>query len=219
MPDSRTLAVMLILPVLASCGRDSPDPQAFRVDGDRAGVDGGEPPACESRSPRRTALFGDLHVHTALSTDAWNYDVEVRPEQAYAYAFGDPIELPPRDAEGRGTRVARIGRPLDFAAVTDHAEFLGEQRLCSTPGSDVYATRACSAIRDAEAPLDSPLALTIMNPFPSREREVCGKTGERCDSAGLQAWRETIEAAEAWNDTSTVCPNSGVNSAPATTYW
>ena len=87
----------------------------------------------------------DLHVHTALSSDAWSYDVEVRPRDAYGYAFGDPIRLPPKDDEGRGSREVRIDRPLDFAAVTDHAVFLGEQRLCTTPGSTAPTPTACAA--------------------------------------------------------------------------
>jgi hypothetical protein len=38
------------------------------------------------------ALFGDLHIHTSLSNDAWNFDVRAQPDDAYA--FGEPIQLP-----------------------------------------------------------------------------------------------------------------------------
>jgi hypothetical protein len=161
-------------------------------------------PACEGRTPLRRALFGDLHVHTTLSSDAWNYDVEVRPRESYGYAFGEPIQLPPQDARGQGREV-RIDRPLDFAAVTDHAEFLGEQWLCTDPDSGVYESGVCRAIRDSTSPIDSPLGLTIMHPFPSREAEVCGEEGEGCARATASAWREIIEAAEEWNDESSAC--------------
>ena len=82
-------------------------------------------------------------MHTALSSDAWNYDVRVRPSEAYGYAFGDAIRIPPNDRKGRGLRVARIDRPLDFAAITDHAEFLGETSLCANSESEVYDSENC----------------------------------------------------------------------------
>jgi hypothetical protein len=185
-----------------ACGREPVEPEDFRVP-----EDGGSPPrsACDQRDPLRTALFGDLHVHTALSSDAWNYDVEVRPDDAYGYAFGDSVRLPPKDAEGRGTREVRIDRPLDFAAMTDHSEFLGEQRLCTDPSSEVYDTEVCADIRASTAPTDSPLAFKIMHPSPSRDSEVCGEDGSRCVAATSDAWQETIAAAEKWNDTSSAC--------------
>jgi hypothetical protein len=151
------------------------------------------------------ALFGDLHVHTSLSSDAWNYDLEVRPTGAYRYAFGQSILLPPKDEAGRGTRSVRIDRPLDFAAVTDHAEFLGEQSLCTDPTSEAYATEKCRAIRDATAPTDSPLGFKIMHPFPSRESEICGDDLAACTERIRTSWNEIIAAAEEWNDTSAAC--------------
>nr|MCS5634885.1 DUF3604 domain-containing protein [Myxococcota bacterium] len=158
------------------------------------------PKVCLDTAPLRVALFGDLHVHTALSSDAWNYDVQVRPHDAYGYAFGQPIDLPPNDASGRGTRRVSIDRPLDFAAVTDHAEFLGEQRLCSDPESVGYMSETCVEIRASSEPVDSPLAAKIMLPWPSREADLCGPDGEVCLEASLSAWDEIIAAAEAWND-------------------
>jgi hypothetical protein len=188
--------------LVAACGGEPADPSAFRVPADARDV---AREACLHREPLRAALFGDLHVHTALSSDAWNYDMEVRPRESYGYAFGEPIRLPPKDAEGRGTREVRIDRPLDFAAVTDHAEFLGEQLLCTDPGSEVYESEACQGIRDSTSPVDSPLGRKIMHPFPSREADVCGADGERCARATGEGWREIVAAAEEWNDTSAAC--------------
>ncbi len=186
----------------AGCGDEPPAPAEFAAREAAAS----EPRArCANHDPLRRALFGDLHVHTSLSTDAWNYDLEVRPHGAYDYAFGGEIALP--SASGELRRV-RIDRPLDFMAVTDHAEFMGEQRLCADPESGVYESDTCEGIRASTTPIDNPLALKIANPFPSREADVCGEDGERCATAALEAWHETIAAAEAWNDTTTACEHT-----------
>ncbi len=188
---------------LASCSVELQEPSDFEA---RPMVADASPPAkCRDRDPLRRALYGDLHVHTALSTDAWNYDVEVRPRDAYRYAFGGTVGLPPKDAEGEPTRWLEIDRPLDFAAITDHAEFLGEQRLCADPDSAVYDVETCVDIRESTSPLDSPLALVLMNPWPSRENDVCGEKNELCLEATRSAWEETIAAAEEWNDASSDC--------------
>ncbi|MDJ0849833.1 MAG: DUF3604 domain-containing protein [Myxococcota bacterium] len=198
----KALLVGVCAGLLAACGDGPPDLRSFRVPAAAKRV---ESAPCLRREPHRVALFGDLHVHTALSSDAWNYDVEVRPSEAYGYAFGKAILLPPKDAQGRGTREVRIDRPLDFAAITDHAEFLGEQVLCTDPGSAVYESETCRAIRASTTPTDSPLGFKIMHPFPSREEDVCGPDGSRCGLAIASAWEEIIAAADEWHDGSSAC--------------
>jgi len=69
----------------------------------------------------RQALFGDLHIHTGLSTDAYVLGVRSEPNDVYDFAKGKVIE------HGAGYPI-QISRPLDFAAVTDHAEYLGQAR-------------------------------------------------------------------------------------------
>ncbi|MFO0688180.1 MAG: DUF3604 domain-containing protein [Myxococcota bacterium] len=196
------LGALGLVGALAGCEAEAPELRNFALA--RAGtVDPREP--CAERTPLRRALWGDLHVHTTLSSDAWNYGLEVRPADSYGYAFGEPIRLPPNDASGRGTREVRIDRPLDFAAVTDHSEFLGELALCRDPGSEVYDGEGCVALRASTVPADNPHALTIMTPWPKREAEVCGEDGARCDRAMLGAWQEILAAAERWNDRTAAC--------------
>ena len=113
---------------LAACGSQeafSPQPAASS-----SSLPSADSEPCVEQSPYGRALFGDLHVHTAFSADAYAFGVRATPDDAYRYAFGGEIRLPPYDDQKEGGRVVRIDRPLDFAAVTDHAEFLGEGRLC-----------------------------------------------------------------------------------------
>ena len=65
-------------------------------------------------------LWGDTHLHTALSTDSFlNQNFTVGPDAAYRFAKGMPVVHPTT-----GARV-RIETPLDFLVVSDHAESYG----------------------------------------------------------------------------------------------
>ena len=77
-----------------------------------------EPGATDT--PQRSAFFGDLHIHTAYSYDAYRLNGDRNtPAEAYRFAKGEPINHP------NGSAMQLSGPPLDFLAVTDHAEYLG----------------------------------------------------------------------------------------------
>ncbi len=94
---------------------------------------------------RRQALFGDVHVHTTLSFDAYIFGVRRTPDDAYRYALGEPI----RHAAGYDIQLK--GGPLDFYAVTDHAEYIGVLQSMNDPNSPLskipYASDMFSTVR------------------------------------------------------------------------
>ena len=69
-------------------------------------------------SENRNAYYGDLHIHTSWSFDAFINNVRTTPDDAYNFGKGAAIDHVSR-------KQIQIGRPLDFMAVSDHAEYMG----------------------------------------------------------------------------------------------
>ena len=78
----------------------------------------------------RNAYFGDLHVHTKYSFDAYLFGTTATPDDAYRYAKGGSIKHP------LGYDM-QLDDPLDFYAVTDHGAWLGMMEAYSDPDSSV----------------------------------------------------------------------------------
>jgi hypothetical protein len=89
------------------------------------------PAAQVESNPERNAYFGQTHLHTSWSPDAYIFGNTVTgPAEAYQYATGKPIKHP------AGYEV-QIRTPLDFQGVTDHAEYVGVMRLANDPSSPI----------------------------------------------------------------------------------
>lgn len=162
-------------------------------------------PPCDHRSADKNLLFGDLHGHTRLSFDAISYGVRLGPDDAYRFARGEAVELPPYDAEGRGTRTARLERPLDFAGLTDHSEFLGETYLCTTPSAPGYDSKICRSFREEVG--DGATLFGFETAFGGGERieELCGADGTGCREVAARQWRELRRAADEAYDWTSAC--------------
>ena len=189
-----------LVAALVACGTELPPENVYDAK-DFSSVSG-ERVRCGHFNELKNPYFGDLHVHTVNSNDAWAFGVRVTPDDAYNYAFGGEVVLPLGDRAD--ARKVQIDRPLDFAAVTDHGEFLGEQQICLDPNSGGYATTFCATFRqgDGRAP---DLVKRIAAPFSWRDREVCGSDGKKCAEAAKPVWQANIATAEKWNDRSENC--------------
>ena len=204
---TRALRTFLLVALLAPAAHAQPGPWAR--------TETRQP--CASFGMFRQPYFGDTHVHTAYSSDAVFAGTREDPRGAYLFAQGQAIGLPPYDAQGNPTRTAQLRRPLDFTAVTDHAEQFGEIQICLTPGLPGYDSTDCVSARDQLAtpppPLPNllpPLAVIqfLFNyfnvPTPTRF-SWCGPDGANCLAQASLVWQDTQAAAEQYYDRTAAC--------------
>ena len=86
--------------------------------------------AAVTENPLKEAYFGEEHLHTSYSLDAYIGGARLTPDDAYRFAEGQEVTI-------HGDKHS-IGRPLDWAAVTDHAEYLGEMYSTQVKGAPGY---------------------------------------------------------------------------------
>ena len=154
------------------------------------------PAAAEvERFPLRTALFGDLHVHTSWSADAYTGGNRLGPNSAYRFAKGEKIELQ------TGTE-AQLDTPLDFVALTDHAEGFGTHLACTIPGSPEFDLPQCRALRSGEVDqasmLEQAFSIAGVRPMP-RGQDICADVA-RCQANERTTWQRVQEVANAHDE-------------------
>lgn len=137
----------------------------------------------------RRIYWGDLHTHTALSMDAYVLNTTQTPEDAYVFAKGGPSTL--HDGSEH-----RLARPLDFAAVTDHAEYFGLTQICINEPQRPY----CQRLAEAAAENSTRGFMEMFIPLLLRGDRNCLVDDEACAVAEKSLWRRTIDAANAAND-------------------
>ena len=136
--------------------------------------------ASAQRNPLRDVFFGETHIHTSWSFDAYVFgNTLTGPEDAYQFALGKPIRHP-------AGYMVQMKRPLDFAAVTDHSEYMGTVRLANDPQSDLsklpIARQLTVKSKDDIQKVYLFLATTILKNEPIKELvspEVAGSVWKR----------------------------------------
>jgi hypothetical protein len=94
----------------------------------------------------RRAFFGELHLHTTMSFDAWSFGTRITPDQAYKFGRGETVMVPREQVNAEehigATKdvPARRAWPLDFMAVTDHAENMGVFNQFDDPNNPLSST-------------------------------------------------------------------------------
>jgi len=156
---------------------------------------------CGDHTANRQALFGDTHVHTVYSLDAYTQDVRLTPADAYDFAKGVEVGLPPYNTDGSPQNTYQLNMPLDFAMVSDHAEFFGDRALCTNPVTKAYGHPSCILYRAQNAS-----ALVLFNlalagaPDKATRQSFCGilNDGAFCEEHAITLWQQTqIDANQA----------------------
>jgi len=154
----------------------------------------------------RKAYFGDLHVHTTYSFDAYAFGTLATPYDAYRFARGEAIANP------AGFNM-QLSRPLDFYAVTDHGMFLGLAEAAADTSTEFSKNPFAEPYHDLNAPenmgagsLDVLNRLRTFGSFmPAAVSQI--RSGELDRDAVLgvvrSAWIDSINAADEFNDPGT----------------
>jgi hypothetical protein len=217
---TRVIATVSGALLLAACGSSDPVTAVDPPSGDRR---------CLNFNAERNPYFGDLHVHTVYSLDANTQGTIITPHEAYRFALGERLGIQPYSPEGEPLRFTQLARPLDFAAVTDHAELFGEVEICTNRDATGYFSPECILYRNfpeqsflifnlvavglPELPqFPVPPGIPVVSDLPVIGSDgriprlpFCGLGGQRCLEAAKTPWRDTQLAAEAFYDRSEDC--------------
>lgn len=181
-------ATLLLVSVLAGgCSREAPAPAAPATS---AATEAPASPAASDRpaaNPERNAYFGDVHVHTGWSFDAFTNGSRATPTDAYAWAQGQEITN-----SGMGGKI-QIQTPLDFYMVAEHAEFMGVFNQMSNPESPLSKTELAKGV-------NSPDPVVRMQTFAGVLRDMsAGKVDPMLTDPALASsvWAEIVKAADA----------------------
>lgn len=174
------VAATLLAFLTVGCAERSPD---------AVGTDPSPDPQRPAANPERTAYFGDMHVHTQFSFDAYIFDVRATPDDAYRFAKGEAIDH-------AGGEPMQLGfGALDFQAVTDHGLYLGVVPAMHDPQSEHYEQPMAKALRgEEEGGVQGGFLRAVA---AIRRQEFTDRSTEATERA---AWQAIKDAAERHND-------------------
>jgi hypothetical protein len=140
------------------------------------------------QNPLRNVYFGETHMHTAYSLDAYLGGTRQTPADAYRAAKGETVVV---NGQPHSMR-----RPLDFAAVTDHVEYLGEMYAAlnpGTPGHDNPIIQQLIKLTDPDERQSWFMKYVISNSRSATPKRTDFYPGADVVRSG---WKNTIAAAE-----------------------
>ncbi len=95
-------------------------------------------------NPLRNLYFGEQHLHSYMSPDAFAAGTRLKPEDAYRWAMGLPIK------KSETGEIIQKATPYDFVALTDHAEYLGVFPHLLDPSNKLAKTKLGKMINSGD---------------------------------------------------------------------
>lgn len=141
-------------------------------------------------NPLRNVYFGDLHVHTNQSFDAYIMGAREDADAAYRFAKGEALTHP-------SGRVLRLEKPLDFQMVSDHGVYLGMLPAMMDSTTSVSQHPLALELRGAKEPADRAKAFGKIVP---RVTNSSGDDDLLDQTIVNSAWQKNIAAAERHNE-------------------
>ena len=194
---TRTATIVALSFLLASCspgesGSDTPEAPEASTEAAAQPTAPAEPVIEEN--PLKNVYFGDTHIHTVLSFDAFLMGTRRTPDDAYDFAKGAAIE------HASGFKM-QMKKPLDFLAVSDHAFYLGMMREMASEDSAYRDHELTPYIKGATNAAGSVAAFQAVLQYLGDRLSSSGGPDELDNrEVARSAWQEIIEAAERHND-------------------
>jgi hypothetical protein len=115
----------------------------------QAGAQSVGEPGRDSKKPNplKNVYFGEQHLHSEMSPDAYAVGVRQKMDDAYRWGMGEEITF-----STTGEKLKK-STPYDFVALTDHAEYLGVFTQLSDPKSPL-ANNALAKLINSSDPAD-----------------------------------------------------------------
>jgi len=141
-------------------------------------------------NPLKNVYFGEQHLHTVNSPDAFAFGTRNTPDDAYRFCKGEAIK---KSTTGEMIQKAT---PYDWCAVTDHSEYLGMMPMLSDPNSALRETPIGKLMAAGEGEAAFQQIITSA---------TVGEIIPYMADPGIQAtaWGRQVEAANRHNDPGT----------------
>ncbi len=102
------------------------------------------------KNPLKNVYFGEQHLHTSASPDAFAIGTRSTWEDAYRYALGEEVKL-----STTGEKMKK-STPYDFVGITDHAEYFGVMPLLIDPKNPLSKTDFAKNLADPKVKANDP---------------------------------------------------------------